>query len=651
MLSMDHSLKVLRAQQINGTKVLRYRLTMMDNMTGAVVLGISVASASMDDLGFAEAAKALVKLHPELQWLVLWIDNPYRDLQGTVRRFGVLGAPLGHQYLFEGAIKICTAECTEADLGWLTNDGEFTVLGFDLEWVPSLQRGVSPSPVALIQLCAGERCLLVRTHQSKILSPALCALLMSATLVGVNIKSDLTKLVKDFPNLDVKRLAAKAIDVAVVVRKSLPNHSKSLKEIVLSVTGKTLVKPSAGDAVNYHQHWGDLVLRSDLVQYAAADAASGLEVYNVLTGLSTSEAEKKHVDPIDTEEKHEEPIDPPDPESIGPEITDYIEQLLGFDISLRDQVLASELELEEPVLEFRGPFEKKMSLETAQRVVSSFAAQEKIRTLRLPGSFTSEERRELHAFADQLELNHSSEDDSFGVRQLVVRKLGIVEEESADKGVDPEWAAGRVKYDPKHWLGNVFSIARTGSPLYGVFCSTMADALFKPRPGERDRVMAHFRKKGMFNEQIDRLPRKVFRAKMRMDIPEPKRIVKDVMAVVDFFSLLTDPQTGSYFFHAKWASTIKKELDYVKRGLLSDPPGLELYVSVGFLSTGLEIFRCARGHTIRSCERTISCVGGWGWGGGGLRDCGIVAFFVCISCSLDPRCPQATRPWKGTTYT
>jgi hypothetical protein len=284
MLSIDHSLKVLKAQQINGTKVLRYRLTMMDNMTGAVVLGISVTSASMDDLGFAEAAKALVKVYPELQWRVLWLDNPFRDLQGAVRRFPALGAPIGRQYLFEGAIKVCTAECTEADLGWLTNDGQFTVLGFDLEWVPSLQRGVSPSPVALIQLCSGERCLLVRTHQSKILSPALCALLMSAKLVGVNIKSDLAKLVKDFPkDLDVKRLAAKAIDVAVLVRKLLPNHSKSLKEIVFSFTGKTLVKPSAGDAVNYHQHWQALVLRPDLEQYAAADAASGLEVYNGLT--------------------------------------------------------------------------------------------------------------------------------------------------------------------------------------------------------------------------------------------------------------------------------------------------------------------------------------------------------------------------------
>lgn len=286
---------MLKAQHIDGVKVLRYRLTIMDNMTGAIVLAISVGSASMDDPAFVKAAQALAKLHPKLQWLVLWLDNPYRDLQGALRRFPGLVGPLGSQYAFQGEVKICTAAYADQYLDWLSkdaNDAPVTLLGFDLEWVPSRQRGVSPSRVALVQLCAGAKCLLVRTHQSETLPPALCQLLLSTTLVGLNLKGDLTKLVKDFRSdfskSDAKRLAANAIDVAVEIRKTLPTHSKALEKIVLSVTGKTLFKP-AGDAVMFHQHWGDEVLSPALVNYAAADAAAPLEVYNVLQDQSASQ--------------------------------------------------------------------------------------------------------------------------------------------------------------------------------------------------------------------------------------------------------------------------------------------------------------------------------------------------------------------------
>ena len=38
-----------------------------------------------------------------------------------------------------------------------------------------------------------------------------------------------------------------------------------------------------------------------------------------------------------------------------------------------------------------------------------------------------------------------------------------------------------------------------------------------------------------------------------------------------------------------------KELAYVKLGLVSDPPGIELYKKIGTLTTGLDVFRCLRG--------------------------------------------------------
>jgi hypothetical protein len=37
-----------------------------------------------------------------------------------------------------------------------------------------------------------------------------------------------------------------------------------------------------------------------------------------------------------------------------------------------------------------------------------------------------------------------------------------------------------------------------------------------------------------------------------------------------------------------------KELAYVKQGLVSDPPGIELK-KIGTLTSGLDVFRCLRG--------------------------------------------------------
>ena len=40
---------------------------------------------------------------------------------------------------------------------------------------------------------------------------------------------------------------------------------------------------------------------------------------------------------------------------------------------------------------------------------------------------------------------------------------------------------------------------------------------------------------------------------------------------------------------------MEKELNYILRGLVSDPVGVNMYVEVGKLSTGLVIYRCLRG--------------------------------------------------------
>ena len=51
------------------------------------------------------------------------------------------------------------------------------------------------------------------------------------------------------------------------------------------------------------------------------------------------------------------------------------------------------------------------------------------------------------------------------------------------------WKKLRIKYDPRHWMGNWFLMAASKtSPLFKYFCCATADAMFKVCEGERERV-------------------------------------------------------------------------------------------------------------------------------------------------------------------
>ena len=53
--------------------------------------------------------------------------------------------------------------------------------------------------------------------------------------------------------------------------------------------------------------------------------------------------------------------------------------------------------------------------------------------------------------------------------------------------------------------------------------------------------------------------------------------------------------SGHWFLKAGWRKKLAKELRYVQAGLLSDRPGVELYVRVGTLGNGFVVYRCCRG--------------------------------------------------------
>lgn len=189
-----------------------------------------------------------------------------------------------------------------------------------------------------------------------------------------------------------------------------------------------------------------------------------------------------------------------------------------------------------------------LSLEDAQRALIQYHRTDSLTDdLRMPTSLTSDERKSLHELADALELGHRSEGEA-SERTLIITKQGTEKEEECP--FDPDWHLVRIKYDIKHFLGNVYTMARTGSKYYATFCSTIADAVLVPLPGEKERVETHFQALGMTPAEIKRLPRRAKRALMRHAVLEPSKLYQRLKSVILLFSLLREPETGRSYIRA-----------------------------------------------------------------------------------------------------
>ncbi|KAG5181441.1 hypothetical protein JKP88DRAFT_182209, partial [Tribonema minus] len=167
----------------------------------------------------------------------------------------------------------------------------------------------------------------------------------------------------------------------------------------------------------------------------------------------------------------------------------------------------------------------------------------------------------------------------------------------AAAGCSTDWPNLFIKYDLRHWMANFFLMAHSKElVLFKYFCTPISDAIFQMLPGERERVTAHLRALGMTDERIRHVPRRYWRRYCRYTIPAPEVLCRRLQSVYAFFRELADPGAPypRPFFNAKHASIFKNSMWYIKRGYLSDPPAMDMYVEAKTLATGLVVYRCLR---------------------------------------------------------
>ncbi|CAN0574669.1 unnamed protein product, partial [Laminaria digitata] len=164
---------------------------------------------------------------------------------------------------------------------------------------------------------------------------------------------------------------------------------------------------------------------------------------------------------------------------------------------------------------------------------------------------------------------------------------------------DPLWSNRRVKYDIRHFMANFFLMCVTkDSALFKYFCVAVSDAIFKIIPSSRRAVVEHLRFLGLDDGEIKRVRRKYWRLKGQYFVPEPDVLVRDLTEVYDFFRDLIDPSSGRLFFNSDHAKRFRNEMIYVRKGLLSEIPGMKMYIKTGEYKSGLARCICIRSSSM-----------------------------------------------------
>jgi|TARA_B100001063_G_C16776326_1_gene565729 hypothetical protein len=151
------------------------------------------------------------------------------------------------------------------------------ILGFDTEQKPIFQKGVPPSPIAIIQMSNASDCYLFQVHLIKNIKPLLDILTnRNIVKVGIGLDGDNSALYKEF------RIRPKCcIDFGSLFKSKMayPNDIGAKKSVLLFLN-KNLQKSKKISRSN----WENINLTDTQVKYASEDASCVYDVFcNMLT--------------------------------------------------------------------------------------------------------------------------------------------------------------------------------------------------------------------------------------------------------------------------------------------------------------------------------------------------------------------------------
>ncbi|MFS7970487.1 putative DNA helicase [Helianthus anomalus] len=155
------------------------------------------------------------------------------------------------------------------------------IVGLDVEWRPNQTPNLQ-NPVATLQLCVGNHCLIFQILMSPAIPQSLINFLANPcyTFVGVGIDDDVEKLTRNY-GLSVARWADLR-NVAANVYGVREFKNAGIKVLAEQILGKHVEKPKSVTM----SRWDSRYLTPAQVQYAAIDAFLSFEIGRVLTSVN-----------------------------------------------------------------------------------------------------------------------------------------------------------------------------------------------------------------------------------------------------------------------------------------------------------------------------------------------------------------------------
>ncbi|KAL5744967.1 hypothetical protein ACOSP7_026113 [Xanthoceras sorbifolium] len=168
------------------------------------------------------------------------------------------------------------------------------IVGLDTEQHPNFNYK-NEHPLATLQLCVGNRCLIFQIIHASYIPQALKNFLLNDnySFVGVKVEEDVEKLENDY-NLSVSN----AIDLRTLTAQVLGQDMKEWKQAGLkSLSEKVLEKKIEKPKEIQLSKWDNRSLSSAQVQYACLDAFVSFEIARTLKTGSLSSSSSSSLSP------------------------------------------------------------------------------------------------------------------------------------------------------------------------------------------------------------------------------------------------------------------------------------------------------------------------------------------------------------------
>jgi hypothetical protein len=152
-----------------------------------------------------------------------------------------------------------------------------------------------------------------------------------------------------------------------------------------------------------------------------------------------------------------------------------------------------------------------------------------------------------------------------------------------------------VKQDIEHIFLRFARVLTKGHGVFGAFMSRLSDAFFIPSQEDIEFIKAALRRSGVSDEDINKNRWQYYKRRVRRRVSLPKELEREFKRVVNLFANLEDAKTGKPLFGEKAWALYKSTLRHIRKGCLSDIPGIAYYVQTGEDSMGIPLFTCVRG--------------------------------------------------------